>query len=281
MRAYKLKKWYPSLCKTWLTGTIVQKDKDGYYQSDYFHSNVNTDEDHLGIYWSEVENNPEFWEEIVEKTFEIIKLICTSDSSNGKPSEFYKDGMVKWGNGKDGEEYNYITDLLETGDYSIYSVKRLSDNEIFTIGDEIIGCLGYKFKIIGFALHESDTILVNYDGNSDMGFKLSNIKKHIVHIDPILVTEDGVEIFQGDFVYYVLSNLSLRNYKPTRDDRDLNNHYFSTEEKAREYIKLNEKRYSINDLFGMICPIKTIIDGGSFSGEVIFEGILKSDLEKL
>jgi len=103
----------------------------------------------------------------------------------------------------------------------------------------------------------------------------------IVEKEPIFTTEDGVEIFVGDTVYYVLSNLSLRSFNPIKDDRYEVNHYFSTEEKAEEYIELNTLRFSINDLFGMSGPFNANIYGGPFIGEVIFEGILKSDIEIL
>lgn len=248
MKKYRLKKWYPSLCKTWLTGTIVQKDKDGYYQSDYFHCNVNTNEDHLGIWWPEIENNPEFWEEVVEKTFEILTFRYYNDCYISGSDEYSlkKNGLFSLSD-NDG-----VFDITDFKNAKIYSVKRLSDNEIFTIGDIIVDGIN-KYTITGFTLPNSEmnwvTLGVNFGNDIQNGFDLSYTKKFIKK-EPIFVTEDDVEIFEGDFVYYVLSNLNLRNYKPTRDDRDLNNHYFSTEEKAREYIELNEKRYSINDIKG-------------------------------
>jgi len=95
---------------------------------------------------------------------------------------------------------------------------------------------------------------------------------------PILfITEDGVDVFSGDRVYYVLKNLALRVYNPTTDDRSVElNHYFKSEAKAVEYIKLNAPRYSINDLMNMMGKITV-----GYGESVYFIGILISDLEKL
>jgi hypothetical protein len=66
MSSYKLKKWYPSLPEDWKIGDTITKCSAGYY-------------DRMGsskIYSAEVENNPEFWEEIFilpEKWFIVPK----------------------------------------------------------------------------------------------------------------------------------------------------------------------------------------------------------------
>ena len=67
-----------------------------------------------------IENYPEYWEELVEKDYEILSLI------EGKfiyPCDKYS---------KD-----FINQLFNTLGINIYSVKRLSDGEIFTIGDKV------------------------------------------------------------------------------------------------------------------------------------------------
>jgi hypothetical protein len=65
-------------------------------------------------YTKHVENSPEFWEEVVEKDYEILKYHSIENPSIGRTTCNSK--------------------LNDT--YSIYSVKRLSDGEVFTVGDK-------------------------------------------------------------------------------------------------------------------------------------------------
>lgn len=78
------------------------------------------DEDHYwnGL-WFNPENYPEFWQPVVEKNYEILSIKCNKLS------------LLHFNNVE-----SSINFMLKN-DYSIHSVKRLSDGEVFTIGDKI------------------------------------------------------------------------------------------------------------------------------------------------
>ena len=97
---YILKKEYPGSPKL---GYIDDLNKSGYNnQGEYVQS----------MY----DKNPEFWEQVVEKDYEILSVI----TNNGKFIEkvYNQDATI--------EPY-----------WKIHSIKRKSDGEIFTIGDKL------------------------------------------------------------------------------------------------------------------------------------------------
>jgi len=74
---------------------------------------------------------------------------------------------------------------------------------------------------------------------------------------PLFTTEDGVDVFKGDKVYYVeTEDMESANYKVNeytvkesgRFTSDKSLHAFSTKEKAEEYILMNKPCLSLNDL---------------------------------
>jgi len=70
---------------------------------------------------------------------------------------------------------------------------------------------------------------------------------------PLFTTEDGVDIYKNnhpDIFYVNLKSFSMGiDYSNTLCNPDLMNYkYFSTKEKAEEYIKYNKPMYSINDI---------------------------------
>lgn len=73
-KQYKLKKWYPSLPKDWKVGDTVKEKLGGLFPYG------NSDENRKSRYISkeEIENNPEFWEEI-EESYEKEPLFTTED----------------------------------------------------------------------------------------------------------------------------------------------------------------------------------------------------------
>jgi len=99
---YKLIKEYPGSFKL---GTKVE------YESGYYIiKNVGNT-----ICRKQVENYPEFWEKVDDKNYEILSWLDIEDNFLFKIS--------------DGEKYNPKTNDL------IISVKRLSDGEVFSVGD--------------------------------------------------------------------------------------------------------------------------------------------------
>jgi hypothetical protein len=85
----------------------------GYISKPHITQNDNTH--YCNGMWFKPENYPEFWEEVIEKDYEILsyyenKNIFTIEDNS---------------------------EILERLDFKINSIRRLSDGEIFTIGDKV------------------------------------------------------------------------------------------------------------------------------------------------
>jgi hypothetical protein len=111
---------------------------------------------------------------------------------------------------------------------------------------------GKVYKTMG-VISAYNNIIIEFDDNgcTCTGFS----KNHVVHAtkeeydkqnrEPILTTEDGVEIFEGDRVDYVTVQLysnftfTTKGFMPKEHIR-----YFSTKEKAQEYIDNNKPVFS-------------------------------------
>lgn len=125
MKEYKLIKEYSGSPKL---GTIVncsEKHKIYNYDSeDYF----------IGLPKHQVKNLPEYWEEVVKKDYQIIKLI----SKSGDISDLINNsGEIAW---SIDDDINYMMpeDIINLNEgHEIYCVKRLSDGMVFSIGDRV------------------------------------------------------------------------------------------------------------------------------------------------
>lgn len=193
-----------------------------------------------GKWCYDIDKTPEFWEEVVEKDYEIVSLI------EGKliyPCDKYS---------KD-----YINQLFNTLGVSIHSVKRLSDGEVFTVGDSI------ETGIIKTIFLPNDTSLKEITFHVTNDDEDTYLSEAIKSKQPLFKTEDGVDIYEGD-TYYELITPDFHN-KPciwnilpnkTRDninyDQEGNRRngriWFSTNETAEEYIMLNKKQFSYLDV---------------------------------
>jgi hypothetical protein len=100
-----------------------------------------------------IENQPEFWEEIVEKDYEILEYKTESGLTLKAP--FLEDS-----------EHFYINQRCK-----IHSIKRLSDGEIFTIGDKVNHPLFSGNGII-------KSFRTNTINNNLMRIKVNFIKKY-------------------------------------------------------------------------------------------------------
>jgi hypothetical protein len=198
MKEYKLIKKYPGSPEL---GTIARQ-KEG--TNMYFFNG-------LQIYYPG--DFPEFWEEI--KEYEILSFI-------GGSGRIYNSDEV----------FNFGCD----GGPSIFSVKRLSDGEIFTVGDEISNSKypRFKGKIEKFKRGDS-TLQVYYDGFDSL--------KDIQKVKPVLfTTHDGADVREGDRVWYFNQGYKLWDSKadPKFHNDEQRFHYFSTKEAAEEYILMNK-----------------------------------------
>jgi len=169
-----------------------------------------------------VEPSSQFWQEVIEKDYEIVLW------------SFGNEDRFKTKN-PDGTAIKY----------NIHSVKRLSDGEIFTIGDKITGKSKYNCIINSIELNPNcSQIMFN---RLDEGIDLINAK-HIKQ--PLFTTEDGVDVFEGMEVFVVhpttlntiigLNTIEYSSYKGWL--------FFSTKDEMEEYIIMNKPCLSINDL---------------------------------
>lgn len=166
----------------------------------------------------------------------------------------YSDGIYKPLGGK----YNvgFFTysekEVLESKNYEIYSVRSLSDNVEFKLGDTIKEVLSNNpqktWKITAFHIEseivEVQELNVNHGSYTTLHFR--NIK---LYKEKLFTTEDGVDIFEGD--KYVM--LDVANwYIDETGGKGLNEKdyriFFASKEKAEEYILLNKPCLSINDI---------------------------------
>jgi hypothetical protein len=133
--------------------------------------------------------------------------------------------------------------LFDNGEWDIHSVKRLSDNVEFTIGDKI--CKGI---ITSFSIRNQHIIDCEVNHNKMIHFSINKI----LHIKkPLFTTEDGVDIFEGDDYFELLNlekifkvKLEKNKILTSKNSRKV----FSTKEAAEEYIFSNKPCLSLNDV---------------------------------
>lgn len=197
-----------------------------------------------------IEPSNEFWEEVQQpKEYEILSF----RSNNYKKYDVYSHSIVE----KCGNKFKNILcsyseeELLKGGEHChIYSIKRLSDGEIFTIGDNVVNVAKETItKIKSFSTEPCSCTLgrlcVFYeDGSFDYFYDVQKSK-------PVLfTTEDGVDIFENNTsIFHVDKALNIKFIKH-KDFKVISQNvkYFSTKEKAEEYVILNKPCLSIKDI---------------------------------
>src|SRR5690606_35349096 len=130
-KKYKLIKEYPGSPKV---GYISKPKINNAINSHYW----------MGRWFNPAEY-PELWEEVVERNWEILSLsgILNIETVRVKgPNDLY------YHLDSDPLTLEYL--LSDVGGYRIHSVKRLSDGEVFTIGDRVINPAGLSFTISEF-----------------------------------------------------------------------------------------------------------------------------------
>jgi hypothetical protein len=197
MRKFKLIKEYPGSDHE---GIIVSlKTPNGLYEG--YQYNYST---------KHVENNPEYWEEVLEKDYQVL-------ISRVVPQE-------------------------------ILSVKRLSDGEVFTVGDLIKTPYTDCTPIIGFNTKYSTEYFIEVPTGFTRLLSLEKAKQ------PIFLTHDGKDIFPEDTVWYVNKENLYYDYIKAYPEVKFNSEiraYFLTEEAAVDYIKKNKVLFTTEDGVGI------------------------------
>ena len=179
----------------------------------------------------------EFWEEVIEKDYEILSVFIRRSERD----------IIRKLDLQDSDEY--INSLIKCDGNSIHSLKRLSDGEVFTVGDKIT--YGRNTKGEGKII-ESIHFLYNkiYMKYTDDICKYDDwLCKNFQHFKkPLFTTEDGVDIFKNTKFWYI-DNFIIKTYI-TKEFSEIESSYktFSTKEKAEEYILMNKPCLSINEV---------------------------------
>ncbi len=241
MSKYKLIKEYPGSV---IKDTIVEVNQNGFATS-------------LGLIF-DPSTYPTYWEKVVEKDYEILSVkyikpdnwlcgykinqIVECKIENNKFK--FKRTNGTW-DSYDSDYSGFVTEV-----FSIHSIKRLSDSEIFTIGDNI-DVETYKnnpFIITGFNLNYNNSDFILGDQRSCF------LKDAIKSKTPLFTTEDGVGIFEGDTFYFIAGTNKHVNssYGTLIASQNAKAHCalarFSTKEKAEEYILYNKPILSLENV---------------------------------
>jgi hypothetical protein len=256
-KQYKLIKKYPSLADDWEVGMIVGQGDRGSY-GNYSPCHGKYSNRHISSY--EIHNHPEFWEEVTEKTYEILSVLQPHVNSKyilikNKSFGISYVGDVYYCNGAKIRGFDMM-DKIKYSNWKIHSVKRLSDSEVFTVGDRVdstISDLGRPTELTGFKIIDNKLTF----GLRNLGYyPLCTILKPK---KPLFTTEDGVDIFEGGCFYSVCKqDLRITSDKPINEVSIIGSNriwdgsdgylQFSSKEKAEEYILLNKPCLSINDI---------------------------------
>lgn len=252
MKKYKLIKEYPG---SWTKDTIVEFNKN----SDRCLINGVTSQ----IPAMQVIGYPEFWEEIIEKDYEILSFKVNSTLYEySVVDKKYKSNILAY---TLEEMIGYL--IAPINPTIINSIKRLSDGEVFTIGDKCIsGQASGVITKIWFC--DNGELRIDSPGNYCVDIKtIQHYKK------PLFITEDGVDIHIGDEYFELIvpgfhNEQCVWNILPYEgrcnliyDQEGNRKHFrlwFSTKEKAQEYIDLYKPKYSLSDINTLLRTDKEI-----------------------
>lgn len=140
---------------------------------------------------------------------------------------------------------------LQLHSWNIFSVRRLSDGEVFSIGDEIHyedDFCKINNRIKSFEIRNNgQNIWLIYDlengfGGNICGYQISEAKKIL------FTTQDGKEIYKGDSYYFVDKNFIIDSIQDAYTDILDEYKTFSNRKAAEEYINLHKQRFSLKDI---------------------------------
>ena len=198
-------------------GIIITQVKTNWYQ-----------DNDICVPPSIVENSSD-WTEIVEKDWEAVS--------------------VKTKLGKIIETNDYFEYLLAHDCVTIYSVKRLSDNIVFTVGDRVaVGTAKTESAIIKFDIIDD---LLWVTGDKFAYFPISKLSKPTK--TPLFTTHDKVEVYDNKQVVFAVNKAAVCMYGEVSAEsfKLMNCDFFiafSTEQAAQDYINLNAPCLSVQDL---------------------------------
>ena len=179
----------------------------------------------------------EYWEEVVEKDYQILKS-CPIEGT-------------------------------------IYSVERLSDGEVFTVGDKVKVYQHGSTKTITEIIINVNSLVIE-----GIWLRLDSGSCHMTHAikveNPISLTHDGKDIFPEDIVWYVNKENFYHDYIKAYPEVKFNSDiraYFLTEEEAKEYIIENKPALSIKEFWEI-----TTMSGSNRVKSIVLKELAKKRL---
>jgi len=145
---------------------------------------------------------------------------------------------------KKGTDFPIWFDILNTQkekSFKIKRVRRLSDGEVFSIGDEILHYgVNYKIENIGIS---NGVVKIN-------GCIFTPIAELQKAKQPILTTHDGKDIYKLDKCWYVGKEFEINEWVAFETEiLHLDKlKYFSTKEAAESYIAWNKTQFSLAEI---------------------------------
>lgn len=236
MKSYKLIKEYPGSDSL---GTIITGSKETMYSKGFGFRNYD---------WTNIVLQPEYWEEVVEKDYEIVARKIRS----GAIIQYQKGIAVGRSDGLKPEgtmDLAFALNNLSTGT-SIHSVKRLSDGEVFTVGDCFDAGMGNE-KTLSIEVHVDGVLSIYYENGRITNKKETGTFYKAKKVLPVLfTTKDGVGIRKGDTYYFVdLDGGSVvMQSAHTESGQYSERQYFSTYKNAEGYLFRNKPCLSIRDI---------------------------------
>jgi hypothetical protein len=182
-------------------------------------------------------------EQLLNKDYEIVSMTC----SNGVVSIYDQNKHLY----KDSHEYAAIYMEAEIG-WVIHSVRRLSDGEVFTVGDMVCTESMPTTKIESFEIFENTIVVFGIwvhgmKGSMPLEYILKS-KYRVLHI-----SDDGVEMRQYDTEFYVDLEQDFEIVQSSTSvivnpEFRINNKIFSTKEAAQQYVIDNKPCLSVNEV---------------------------------
>lgn len=184
-----------------------------------------------------IEDQPEFWQKIDVTDFEILSF-----KIRGNPHgrcHLLHNGMY------DGWSKEYALDQLNKGIWAIQSIKRLSDSQVFTVGDQVRlsntkSTIRHDLLKIGKEkLGECPEQLYMYIKGAQSS--INNFTKVL----PSFTTNDGHDVYFGDTFYYTGDKRVLKGIV---DNVFLPHNSYYHYANALEHLLRNESILSIEDI---------------------------------
>lgn len=191
-----------------------------------------------------------------ENIANVINLLCNADMPVPKSEKDYEilsfvnrncrgiweliNEGYQWKCDNDGSAYSHDLEYLldPQRSFTIHSVRRLSDGEVFTVGRDI-KLKGYRNFSEIESIHILDDKIILHTSNKGR-YYLKNIE-NITPLPVLLKTEDGVEVISDDTILYVCyKTFVINTITAAQVSKNQDNKYFSTAAARDGYIFYNK-----------------------------------------